>query len=104
MNFIFIPIWGLNGAAITTLIAEIIVTIIGFLNSRDIFPLKDCQRTFIAAVLGCILIIGMCTIISIFQFSIIYDTIFKIIVSMLLYFLTQLSINTKFLKLLILKA
>ena len=104
LNFIFIPIWGLNGAAITTLIAEIIVTIIGFLNSRDIFPLKDCQRTFIAAVLGCILIIGMCTIISIFQFSIIYDTIFKIIVSMLLYFLTQLSINTKFLKLLILKA
>ncbi len=62
LNFVFIPLWGINAAAFTTIIAEFITFIIAFYNSRNIVSLINVKNNFISVLLGCISILIVCLI------------------------------------------
>ena len=54
LNFVFIPILGINGAAITTIIAEAIVCAIFVFDTKGEVKLQGVIKNFISVVLGCI--------------------------------------------------
>ena len=60
LNFIFIPIWGINGAAITTLISEIFVAVyFGVCVCREGFQLIK-LRVLLLSVLGGFVVMAIC--------------------------------------------
>ena len=60
LNFVLIPIWGINACAVTTVIAELIVFIIAFFEGRKILSLFDVQRNLITSIIGCFGIVVVC--------------------------------------------
>ena len=59
LNFGFIPWLGIDGAAITTIIAELIVCILLFLHSRNAIKLKGITWNIISTMIGCMLIFAI---------------------------------------------
>jgi O-antigen/teichoic acid export membrane protein len=59
LNFIMIPLLGINGAAITTIIAEMIVCVSSVLYSRKFIHLNSLTRDVISTIVGCIAIIAI---------------------------------------------
>lgn len=57
LNFVFIPWLGINGAAITTIIAEVLVCAIAVICSRGCVKLGKCIRNFVSVVVGCVLFV-----------------------------------------------
>ena len=62
LNFILIPIWGLNAAAFTTVIAEAIICLVAMVFSREFVNLSNNRRNIASVVLGCLCIVGVCYI------------------------------------------
>lgn len=60
LNFIFIPIWGMNAAAVTTIIAEFITFAISYYYSKNIVALTGIKRNLISVLTGCVGIIFVC--------------------------------------------
>ena len=85
LNFIFIPLWGLNGAAMTTLIAEATITVISFLNCRDVFSLKGTGKTLVSVALGMAVIVAVCMSVSLLNLNLLWDTLLKVAGSVVLY-------------------
>lgn len=54
LNIFFIPLWGINGAAITTIIAEAIVCIITIIESREDIKLNNIKNNLISVGCGCL--------------------------------------------------
>ncbi len=86
LNFIFIPFWGINGAAVTTVIAEGLVVLISARESRDIFNFRGCLGVTISVLTGCAGILLVCLAINYFNLSLIPDTLLKMALSVLVYF------------------
>ena len=64
LNFVFIPVWGMNGAAITTLIAEFVVCVISaYYSNKQISISFDYRNTFSIIVSG-LSVILVCFIID----------------------------------------
>lgn len=63
LNFIFIPWLGINGAAITTIIAEVIVCVMSIVYSKSDIHLAGIKWNLISVSIGCVIIaiIGMLT-------------------------------------------
>ena len=59
-NFIAIPLWRQNGAAITTVFSECIVFAIGWYSARGFVKIQSMRRTIITSCIGCtaIMMIG----------------------------------------------
>lgn len=60
LNIFLIPLLGINGAAITTIIAEVIVCIISFVASRNIVKLNNVVYNLFSVIIGCLGIILVC--------------------------------------------
>lgn len=90
LNFLLIPRLSLNGAAITTVLAEGIVMITAIWWSRDIFDFRGYKNVFLSSLSGCIGIIIVCTILDQFAWNLFLDTGLKIILSVLIYFIILL--------------
>ena len=60
MNFLLIPLWGINAAALTTIIAELITFAITFSYSRNSVSLVGVGKTLTSTILGCIGIFVTC--------------------------------------------
>ena len=60
LNLYFIKIWGINGAAITTVIAEFIVFILSAYYSRSLVETKGLLRNMISIGVGCVAIGAIC--------------------------------------------
>lgn len=56
LNFIFIPLLGISGAALTTVIAEAIVCALSFVYSKEDIHLRRVGNNFTSVCIGCILI------------------------------------------------
>lgn len=56
-NFIAIPYLEQNGAAITTVISEFVVMIVGWKYAQKLIGLKNLRRTIVTSIIGCIGII-----------------------------------------------
>lgn len=71
LNFLFIPAFSYDGAAITTLIAEIIMLVIAAYHSMNIKLIRENlkyilgdSKVFISPLLGCIYIIFICVLLD----------------------------------------
>lgn len=60
LNFIMIPLWGINAAAITTIIAEAITFIITAIIGRRYVSLSGISKTLISSIVGCVGIVVIC--------------------------------------------
>lgn len=60
LNLVLIPIFGMNAAAFTTIIAEFIVFYIAFKESNKIVKLEGIKRNLITVFWGCVIIIVVC--------------------------------------------
>ncbi len=74
LNFIAIPLWKQNGAALTTVIAELTVCIVSIFYSRKLCNFKNLKRTVIVSFISCIAIFAVSEVIKIFVANIILQT------------------------------
>lgn len=59
LNFILIPLLGIDGAAITTVIAEVIVCVISFIYGRKAVGLTGIMKNLITVICGCVGIVAI---------------------------------------------
>ena len=64
LNFILIPIWSYNGAALTTVIAEAIVAIITYISTRKYTNIKISKNVVLSIGIGCVFIAICCLFIQ----------------------------------------
>jgi len=81
LNFVAIPIWGINGAAVTTLLAEGIVLFIAIRSSRGLFRLTSLKRTLISCGIGCLWIVATCIVFIQIDMSNILRVLFAMLIS-----------------------
>lgn len=60
LNFIAIPVWGWNGAAFTTFLAEFIVLASAVWYSRGLIHIKGMTSAILSCAVGCAGIVGVC--------------------------------------------
>lgn len=97
LNILFIPMWGKNGAAFTTMIAELVVAVLGYMCSRKYFELKIQSKLVVCMLIGTIGIIIVCNIINVLNLTTVIDIATKFIVSAVVYGLTMLLCKDDFL-------
>ena len=74
LNFIAIPLWKQNGAALTTVIAELIVCIMCFYYAKKIYNFKNLKRTVIISLISCIAIVLVAELIKFLVENTIWQT------------------------------
>lgn len=84
LNFICIPLWGISGAAITTLIAEGLILFTCRYFSRQYTQIETASG-LIPVLLGCILIAAVCMGVKMLNLSLTIETVLCIIVSAAVY-------------------
>lgn len=85
LNIVFIPLLGIVGAALTTVIAEFIVMTICRYYSKQYIQ-KGKIKDYILITVGCIVICCICKLAKLFEFNTFGETAFSCIVSMFVYF------------------
>lgn len=58
LNLVAIPLWGSNGAALTTVVAETIVMIISMYHSRTLWLMSVSRKNIMSFMVGCMCISG----------------------------------------------
>lgn len=90
LNIVLIPEVEILGAAITTLVSEMIVVLLAFKDGRKYFKLIVCKKNLMLTVLGTFLVVGIC----ISSKRIIQSSIVQLAVaipfSTLMYFIVQI--------------
>ena len=90
LNLIFIKRWSYNGAAITTLISEIIVFIIQYRSVKKEMPIDIKIRDIVSIIIGCLSIFFICHMIDCIEMIFIIKFILKIIISILSYIMIMI--------------
>lgn len=86
LNLFFIPLFGINGAAITTMIAELIVAIIAGYLSLNYIKITINRKDFALILSGSFSILIIAYLINKLCLYFIYDLILKVSLSTILYF------------------
>jgi len=61
LNFFMIPVWKVEAAAFSTIVSELVMTIICAIYARKVVKLKgEVLRNFISIIAGCAIIAGIC--------------------------------------------
>lgn len=89
LNFVFIPKWSLNGAAMTTVISESVVLGLSIWFSRGRYKLDISLKKFLPCILSCIGIIGVCLVVKYFIVNEILIVAASIIGSLFIYALVM---------------
>lgn len=95
LNFIFIPLWSLNGAAVTTLIAEFIVCLITAYFSYKKFQIMYITKEMFSVLVGGIGIALTCYIIDSIINNCLLALLIDIIMSVLIYIFLLLLLKNK---------
>lgn len=95
LNLFFIKTMKQNGAAITTIISEIIVFYIQYRIVKKYIPIKFDIKNYYSLVLGCIGIVVSCAVIDIIFKNFIIVFILKVIISASIYILILVSCKNK---------
>lgn len=85
LNFIFIPNYGISGAAITTLFAECIVCILCCYHSRNILKIHLDVRLIGAVIVGSIEVCGICLLMDLLVKQLILNLFASIFMSAIFY-------------------
>lgn len=86
-NIIIIPFIGMNGAALTTVVAEIIVLVICRCCSKDIVKF-DKNRDLLSIIIGCFGIAVVCYLVQTIKINLVLQVSLSIFGSVILYFVT----------------
>ena len=97
LNFIMIPYCGMEGAAITTVISEVVVFMICYCYSIKLYSRKKNQST-VPVFIGCLMISVVCLFINQLPIDYYIQIIMSIFISVVLYFLLLLIFWKKALK------
>ena len=84
LNFILIPLLGINAAAITTIIAELIAFMIAFFYSRDFVSLVQVGSTLVSTIIGCVCIFVFCVLCKSFD-SLLIRIVASVLGSVIIY-------------------
>lgn len=95
LNFLFIPLLAEKGAALTTVIAEMVAAIISTVYARKYFKPQKYKRILISSILGCFLILIYSIIIKMLGFNLIGRISLIITGSVIIYFLFIYITNKK---------
>lgn len=90
-NLFLIPVIGFIGAAITTLIAEIVVAVMLIRYSRPYVHVSMNKKLIIPIAIGAILIMGLCIFVDSLKFGLAINTIVKIVLSLIVYGMVTLT-------------
>lgn len=90
LNFLAIPFWGINGAAVTTVLAELLVWIISYIYAKNIVKLTFKIRNMISVLIGCALIALSCMVVNHYFSIMSLRIILSISLSVIIYVLTLL--------------
>ena len=85
LNLIFIPLLSYNGAAFTTMIAELGMCILCYKSIKGEVNFRIQKNTFFTVGLGCIMIFFVCTVLKFIIQNIIIYTFSSIIISVIFY-------------------
>lgn len=92
LNFFFIPFWGTNGAAMTTVLAEVVACIVEAVFAKKYVSIKDLiQREQLFVVIGAIAVAIICIISQ----KLIANNFICLIVAMVISMPVYLAINRK---------
>jgi O-antigen/teichoic acid export membrane protein len=84
LNLILIPLWGMNAAAITTIIAELIICILCGMTAFKLFDAK-LPKTIISVLIGCAAIVGVCVVCVKMLSTVALQTVVAIVASVVIY-------------------
>lgn len=85
LNFILIPIWKQDAAAFTTLLSEACSMIMCIWYSKGLVNVDKKRKDIVSVVVGCIGIVGVCTILKVFSLDILGYTIMATCLSVFVY-------------------
>lgn len=95
LNLICIPLWKENGAALTTLIAELIVFLIYFRVAKKYYTHLNGIKIMMQCIVGSIGVIVALYLLRDLDVNIVFKICVKIIVSVIVYFSLQLAMKNK---------
>lgn len=93
LNFALIGTFKQNGAAFTTLLAELLMCVYQYFYVRKALRIKVSLRYVISLLIGCVGIIIVSAICNAFLTSFIVNLIVKIILSIIVYFTVLLTLK-----------
>lgn len=89
LNFILIPLWSFDGAALTTVIAEFMIMTLNGWSARDyvgpILRSKQTRKNLANSILGCLGIVVICWLLKLGISSLVLRTILSVILSVGIY-------------------
>lgn len=94
LNLMFIPHFGMNSAALSTLIAEIIVISICKYKSKEMVEIRY-DKDVISIIVGCIFIVLICLSIKYIAEGIFIRLLFAVIISIVIYVLTLILMRNQ---------
>lgn len=98
LNFLFIPLWGHNAAALTTVIAEFLVLVIERNAGKKFLQVFGISRTFLKIVLGSMAMGAILLVIKRLLYNIVLRILLSVVVGAFIYLLVELLLkNDEFL-------
>lgn len=85
LNFLLLPIFNQNGAAFTTVLAELVMCVYQYLYVRQYLKIKVSAQYTGSIILGCIFIVAVCIVIDKLILGFVINLILKIAISVLIY-------------------
>ena len=102
LNFILIPLLAENGAAITTVLAELTMAVMNYWNSRDItkkvFFRKTTIRNIFSVVIGSIGIAVVCYVINLYITNMVIRVLLSLVISVITYVALLLLLRNPIMK------
>ncbi|MBQ7246001.1 MAG: flippase [Firmicutes bacterium] len=84
LNLVMIPLWGINAAAITTIIAEVIICVLCGVTAVKLFDVKQ-SKSIISVLIGCVAIAAVCVVCVNLLPSVALQTVVSIAASVVVY-------------------
>ena len=99
LNFILIPTFQQNAAAITTVIAELLSMGITWLYGRKYFRVSFLKKDILSVAIGCLAIWTICSISEKYISSVLISTVFSVTASVVIYMIVLLIMKNQAVKL-----
>ena len=95
LNFIFIPLWNANAAAVTTCIAECFVMVYCTIKADKVTSVSFINRETFKVLAGCSGVVFVCVLVRFFIKGFVMQTVVAVTGSVLVYFLINLILRNE---------
>ena len=85
LNLVAIPLFLQNGAAATTVVAECVVMVMGWLYARKLVKLQSMKKTILTSLLGCVAIVAVCLLVQLLPINMTLRLLLKMGISVVAY-------------------